>query len=167
MNKATNSIKYERLNLNFTVQERHCLREYHLKSNAVSESDFVRKAVRLYIDLHQRVVTGAEIVLRNEIDRRQVHVPIPKVWNRNAMPIPKRETPRQNFETKMDAATKQALNALVEQGAAPSVARLAWAAIGTYALIIERKELGFDLMGNQDGRFESIASDNEHTQPTS
>ncbi len=157
MTANTTETKNERLILNFTVQERHELKELHLKSHSVSESDFVRRAVELYVTLHRLVVAGSEIVLRHEGERRQVRLPIPKVWNREAMPIPDRETPRRNFELKIEPSTKEAMTRMVEAGAAPSVARLAWAAIGTYATVLERQETGFVLMAEKNGKFTIVA----------
>lgn len=151
----------ERLILNFTVQERERLKQLYLKSHSASESDFVRRAVELYADLYQRVLSGAKIVLRNEHERRQVNVSVPTHWNREDMPLPERETPRRNFELKIEGTAKEQITLMVKAGAAPSATRLAWAAIGAYALIVEREQQGFALFADYDGKFTSIAKPNQ------
>lgn len=148
--------KTERLILNFTVQERHTLKELYLRSHSVSESDFVRRAVELYADLHRRVVAGAQIVLRNDAKRQQTGVVITKRWSRDTMAPPDRQSPRQNFELKIEGSAKEIITRMVQAGATPSAARLVWAAICTYSLILDNTEEGFVLMEKKGQEFNPI-----------
>lgn len=140
-----NTRKSKYLILNFTVPEREELKQLYLKSHSASESDFVRKAVELYADLYQYVLDGAKIVL-NHPGKGPRTVAVPKHWNREDAPLPERDPSHRNFELKIKGATKAKITQMVKAGAAPSAARLALAALGAYALIVERTAQGFVLM---------------------
>jgi hypothetical protein len=139
-------IKTERLILNLTVQERYTLKEHSQQSHSASESEFVRKAVELFVVLYRLVAAGSDIVLRNVAKRQQHTIPIARKWTRDSAAIPDRETPRRNFELKIEETTKEVAFELVKQGAAPSATRLVWFAIGTYAHVAEWESKGFALM---------------------
>ncbi len=146
----------EILTLSLSTQEQHTLRELCLHVHSVSESDCIRRAIELYADLHKRVVAGSKIVLRNNAKRQQTGVVITKRWSRDTMTSPDRQSPRQNFELKIGGSTKETITHMVQVGAVPSAARLAWAAIGTYVLIIENTKQGFVLMEKKGGQLTPI-----------